>query len=286
MVQEHIDKMSNRPEDSHKGDYGRVMVLAGSIGMTGAAYLCSQGALTAGSGLVTCAVPESLNNILEIKLTEVMTLPLDETKQITVSLKAKSKILNFSERADVVAIGPGLGSGAEVRKLIRSLVKDIKKPIVLDADGLNAIGSKKNLLAKRKGRLVLTPHPGEMARLLNVEVEDVQSEREEVTKSLALETGSVVCLKGHRTVVADPEGNIYVNDTGNSGMATAGTGDVLTGMISSFIGQGVSDFSAACCAAYIHGLAGDCAAEALGAFCMTATDILDFLPEAFERAGI
>jgi len=286
MVHEHIGKIPERAASSHKGDYGRVLVLAGSRGMTGAAFLCAEGALLSGSGLVTNGIPESLNSIMEIKLTEVMTLPLAETKEYALSLKAKSRILDFSEKCDAVAIGPGLGTSAETKKLIKELIEKTEKPMVIDADGINALEGDLNILKNRKDITVITPHPGEMARLTGKTIADVQSKRSDIAKMVAELTNAVVCLKGHGTVVADPEGAIYVNDTGNSGMATGGTGDILTGMITSFIGQKVDAASAAVVSVYLHGLAGDIAAEKKGQFSMTARDVLNCIPEAFAKAGI
>jgi NAD(P)H-hydrate epimerase len=254
--------------------------------MTGAAYLASQGALYSGSGLVTNGIPESLNPIMETKLTEVMTLPLEETDEQSLSLKAKAKILGFAKKCDVVAIGPGLGSDGSTKMLVAELLGEIEQPVVLDADGINALKGDMEALRKRGFRTVITPHPGELARLMCKDVEEIQSNRTDMARSVAEVTGAVVVLKGHRTVVASPEGKVYVNETGNSGMASGGTGDVLTGMIASFIGQGIDDYSSAVCAVYIHGMAGDIAAEEVGQFSMTASDILDFLPEAFDKAGM
>ncbi len=286
MDNSHIKKITDRKVDSHKGDYGKVFALAGSVGMTGAAYLCSQGALFSGSGLVTLGIPESLNAIMETKLIEVMTLPLPETKEQTISLKAKDKILDFVEKCDAVMMGPGLGQQHDTGLLIKALLHEIKKPVVLDADGLNLLGQDIVLINEREVPTVLTPHPGEMARLIGKSIEAVQKDREAIAKKFAKETGAIVCLKGHRTVVADPSGNVYINDTGNSGMATGGTGDVLTGMITSFIGQGLEPFSAAVSAVYLHGLAGDLAVEEIGPFSLTATDVLAYIPQAFMKAGV
>ena len=286
MVREHIEKMPTRRENSHKGDYGRVLVIAGSPGMTGAAFLCSQGALVSGSGLVTCGIPVSLNNIMEVKLTEVMTLPLEETRNRSLSLRAKKAILAFAQKCDVVALGPGLGNDAETRSLVVELLEAIEHPIVLDADGINALEGEPRLLKKREYRTVVTPHPGEMARLTGKDVAEVQANRLEAAVNVAEETGAVICLKGHKTVVASPDGTTYVNGTGNSGMATGGMGDILTGMIASFIGQGVDDLSAAISAVYLHGLAGDIAAEKKGPFCMIASDVLECLSEAFDKEGV
>lgn len=284
MVHEHISKISLRQKDSHKGDYGKVFVVAGSRGMTGAAFLCSQGALLSGSGLVTNGIPKSLNYIMETKFTEVMTLSLPETKNGSLSFEAEKNILDFSKKCDVIAIGPGLGRRAEVYKLVREIVKTLKTPLVLDADGINAFEGKMDLLKKHKAKIVITPHPGEMARLIGKEISEVQSDRVGTAKKAAKLTDSVVCLKGHATVVADPAGNTYVNETGNSGMATGGTGDILTGMIASFIGQGIDVFSSAVIGVYLHGLAGDIATDKKGPFSMIASDILTYLPEAFKKA--
>ena len=286
MMREHISKIPGRIENAHKGDYGRILILAGSRGMTGAAFLSSEGALLTGSGLITNGIPESLNCVMEVKLTEVMTLPLPETKDATLSLKAKSQILSFSEKCDAVAIGPGLGRNEETKKLVKELVGKIEKPIVLDADGINALDGDLEIIKSREGVTVITPHPGEMARLTGKSISEIQSKRKDVAKNVAELTGAVVCLKGHRTVVADSSGFVYVNETGNSGMATGGTGDILTGMITSFIGQKISASSAAIISVYLHGMAGDIAAEKKGQFSTRAKDVIESIPEAFGKAGI
>lgn len=286
MAHEHIKKIPARKKDSHKGDFGKVFVIAGSVGMTGAACLTSLAALRSGSGLVISGIPVSLNPIVEAKLTEVMTLPLPETKNQALSLKAKPAILEAAAKYDVIAIGPGLGSDKETKALVKELIAEIDKPMVIDADALNAFEGCVDELGMRKNRTVITPHPGEMARLIGKEVGFVQANRTSTAVNVAELTGAVVCLKGHQTVVATPEGEVYVNTTGNSGMATGGTGDVLTGMIASFISQGIDDYSAAVSAVYLHGIAGDVAAERIGPFSLIASDIIEHLPEAFKKAGI
>lgn len=286
MVHEHIKNIPVRKEDSNKGDYGKVLVIAGSVGMTGAAYLASQGALLSGSGLVICGIPGSLNPIMEVKLTEVMTLSLPETTNQTLSFAAKDKILSFAKTCDVVAIGPGLGRDKETAKLVKVLLETIDKPIVLDADGINALEGDPKLLMRRNNMTVITPHPGELSHLMNMGIDDIQSKRLETAKNVADITGTICCLKGHKTVVASPDGLTYVNETGNSGMATGGTGDVLTGVIAAFIAQGVNAFSAAVSGVYLHGVAGDIAAEKKGLFSLVASDLLEYLPEAFKKAGI
>lgn len=283
MVKKHIDKIPKRRKDSHKGDYGHVFVIAGSCGMTGAAYLVSQAAMRSGSGLVTCGIPASLNPILEVKTTEAMTLPLKETKEATLGIAAEKEIVEFSKKVDCLAVGPGLSGNVETKELVKIVLQKIDKPIVLDADGLNAVADYVSVIKKRKGPTVLTPHPGEMARLIKKDVSSVQSTREGVAKELAKSLDAVVVLKGHKSIVARPSGECYINETGNSGMSSGGVGDVLTGIIASFIGQGIDVYSAAILGVYIHGKAGDMAANEKGQFGMIASDILYYLPYAIKE---
>lgn len=271
-----------RPKDSHKGDYGHVFVLAGAVGLTGAAYLTSSASLLAGSGLVTLGIPESLNVIVATKLTEVMTLPLPETKEMTLSLKALPKIRKVLSKVDALAIGPGLSQHFETRKVIRNLLPLIRIPAVVDADGINAIAGGIDILKKLKTRVILTPHPGEFARLLGLSVDKVQKNRISLAKSFAARYNVTLILKGYQTIVAAAEGVAYINETGNPGMATAGSGDVLTGIIAAFLGQRIDYFPAAKYAVYLHGLAGDLAAREKGQVSLTAQDILNNLPRAFK----
>jgi len=283
MVKKHISQIPRRRDDTHKGDFGHAFVLAGSRGLTGAAYLASQAAIRSGSGLVTCAIPESLNAVMEVKLTEVMTLALPETKELSLSQVAEKEIVKFSEKADVLAVGPGLSSHKDTQKLVRGVLISVKKPLVLDADGIISVVGHLEVLKKRKAPTVLTPHPGEMSKLIGKDVSFVEARREKVASDFATKHKVILLLKGHRTVVADSKGSVYVNETGNSGMSTAGVGDVLTGMIASFVGQGINPYSAAVIGAYIHGLAGDMAARELGQFGMIAGDLLNKLPQAIEE---
>ena len=280
-----------RINDTHKGSYGRVLVLAGSPGMTGAAYLCSKAALRSGAGIVTLGIPESLNPVMEMKLTCVMTHPLPETKASTLSNKGRKEILKLCESHDVVALGPGLSQQPETKDLILWLIKTIALTMVIDADGLNALADNVNVLHKIKKNVVLTPHPGEMSRLKNIgSAKDVQKERlntaaqfvQSIQEKLGDEKKIVLVLKGDKTIVAD-YGKAYVNRTGNPGMATAGAGDVLTGIIVSLIGQGFDVFDASQLGVYIHGLAGDIAAKKKGEVSMIASDIIDCLPDAFIK---
>ena len=283
MVKRHISQVPPRRENTHKGDFGHVLVVAGSRGMTGAASLASRAALLAGSGLVTCGVPESLNAIMEVKLTEAMTLALPETKEATLALKAAEKIVKFSEKADAVALGPGVSRQKDTQKLIRGLLLKIKKPLVLDADGIVALSDNPNILKRRAQPTVLTPHPGEMSRLTGKSVRAVQGGRKKLAEAFAKKYNTVLVLKGYRTVIASPKGDVYVNKTGNSGMGTAGVGDVLTGIIASFIGQGIIPYSASVLGVYLHGLAGDIAAKEKGQFSLIASDLLAKLPQAIKK---
>jgi len=292
MVQvKKLPELTPRKKNTHKGSYGRVLVLAGSPGMTGAAYLCSKAALRSGSGIVTLAIPESLNPVMETKLTCVMTYPLPETKASTLSNKGRKEILKLCESHDVVALGPGLSQQPETRELILWLIKNIDSAMVIDADGLNALANNVTVLHKIKQNVVLTPHPGEMSRLTGLRsAKDVQKERlntasqfvKSIQKKSRDEKKIVLVLKGDKTIVADYE-KVYVNRTGNPGMATAGVGDVLTGIIVSLIGQGFDVFDASHLGVYIHGLAGDIAAKKKGEQSMIASDIIDCLPDAFIK---
>ena len=282
-VEDILADFPKRKPDSNKKDFGHVFVIAGSAGYTGAAYLASQAALLSGSGLVTLAAGRSIYPILATKLTEVMVKPFFETKDYSLSLLAEKEILNFSQNCDCVAIGPGISQNKETQNLIMNLIGKVEKPIVLDADGLNAIAGRVDVLKKALGPMVLTPHPGEMARLTGKDVSEVQKNRKNIALTFAREYNIVLVLKGYQTIVTDPDGKFYINETGNPGMATAGTGDILTGMIASFIGQGIEPFNAAALGAYFHGLAGDIAVKEKGALSLIATDLLNKLPEVLRK---
>lgn len=283
-----------RPAYSHKGTYGRVLVLAGSTGMTGAAILASQAALRAGAGLVTLGIPKSLNPIVEEKLSEVMTAPLPETTEGSLALTAKPQILEFIERtSSVLAIGPGLSQHPETVDLIQGLLHETDHPSVIDADGLNALADGKinrspsqshitNLLSSLPSQSVLTPHPGEMARLTGLSVPDIEKNRIGIAREFAQEHGLTLVLKGVPTVIALHTGEVWINSTGNPGMATGGMGDVLTGLIAGLMSQGVPFSEAGVLGAYLHGLAGDISAEMTGMHGLVAGDVLEAIPEAIE----
>lgn len=274
--------LPERSPDGHKGAFGRVLVVAGSVGYTGAAVLASTAALRSGAGLVYLATPASLNDIIETKLTEVISVPLPETGERSFSKAAVPEVLSMLESLDSLALGPGVSRNPETVEFVREVVREVDVPCVVDADGLNALTP--GLIADRNGTapLVLTPHPGEMAELLELEVSDIQRRRDEVVRDAASRTGATVLLKGAATVCADPAGELYLNPTGNNGLASAGSGDVLTGIAAALLAGGVGGLLSASLAAFVHGLAGDLAAERVGATGMMASDVLNHVPESFR----
>jgi hydroxyethylthiazole kinase-like uncharacterized protein yjeF len=278
--------LKKRPRNSYKGNFGHVFILAGSRGLTGAAALCSNAVLRSGAGLVTLGIPVSLNSVMSKKLTEVMTFSLAETKEITLSLKAEKEILKKIKASDVVVLGPGLSQYPETQKLINRLILKIDKPMVIDADALNAISKNVNILKKIKPKYVVTPHPGEMSRLINKSVKYVKNNRFLIAKKFSHDYNAVVVLKGAGTIVAEPGGKNYINTTGNPGMATAGSGDVLTGIIAGFLSQGLKMFDASIIGVYVHGLAGDFAAKDKGEAGLIAGDILENIPYAIKTMGV
>jgi NAD(P)H-hydrate epimerase len=267
-----------RSADSHKGDYGRVLIVAGSRGKTGAAHLAAVGALRSGAGLVTVATPASCQAIVAGMAPEYMTEGLPETDE-GLDPEAVDHVIELAR--DVVAIGPGLGQARGTREFIRSLVDRATMPLVIDADGLNAFVDDPDRLAGREGRdIIITPHPGEMARLVGMSTDEVQASRLEIARNFAVAHHVFVVLKGHRTLVATPDEKIFINPTGNPGMATGGTGDVLTGMIAAWLAQ-LLDAEAACkLAVYLHGLAGDLAEADEGEVAMTSGDVAGHLGDA------
>ncbi len=275
-----------RTASSHKGTYGHAGILAGSVGKTGAAALAAKAALRTGVGLVTVGVPASVNDVLEAKLLEAMTLPLPDTKARTLGRAAFDRILAFIQARTAVAIGPGLSTHPETVELVQSLMKHLDRPTVLDADALNALASRASLLTECKTPPILTPHPGEMARLeVGATSQSVNADRLGTARRFARERGVFLVLKGARTVVARPDGLLMICPTGNPGMATAGTGDVLTGMLVGFLAQGIPSWEAACTATYLHGAAGDLAAGRLGSAGMIAGDLIEQIPYAIQAIG-
>ncbi|MBU1862334.1 MAG: NAD(P)H-hydrate dehydratase, partial [Candidatus Omnitrophica bacterium] len=266
-------------------DYGRIFVLAGSPGMTGAAALVCNGALRSGAGLITLGIPKSLNSIMEVKLTEVMTQPLPETREGTVALKAFNEIMPLLKNQDVLAIGPGLSQHPETKRLIRKLILHCPIPLVLDADALNALVEYTEMLAKIKSFVIITPHPKEFSRLFRVPISKVQQKRKDFALHYALKYNITIVLKGHKTIVAHKKRS-FVNTTGNPGLATGGSGDILTGIIASFIGQGIDPFRASQYAVCVHGYAADLAVKDKTPISLIPSDLLDYLPRVFKTCGL
>jgi ADP-dependent NAD(P)H-hydrate dehydratase / NAD(P)H-hydrate epimerase len=293
-----------RRDYSNKGDYGSILIVAGSRGKTGAALMAAKACLRAGAGLVTLGIPESLADIFQSRVTEEMVLPLPDRGDGTLSVKASRSILDFMNKpSHILAIGPGIGVSRDTTKLVKDLVRNSTSPIVIDADGINSLRGEKTGLKNAAVPVILTPHPGEMARLLGdsesrrhdqannqsmrkeaitASISDIEKDRINTAVSFAKETGTFLVLKGVPTIIATPEGKAFVNPTGNPGMAKAGTGDVLTGMISGFLGQTGDPLHSCILGVYMHGLSGDIAASDKGHHSVIATDIIDQIPAAFS----
>jgi NAD(P)H-hydrate epimerase len=263
--------LREREPGTHKGDYGHALILAGSPGKAGAAILAARAAVRAGAGLVTAAVPEAILDVVDLGSIESMTLPL----------RALDDVLDAVEGKSVLALGPGLGQERETVEAVRRIAREVALPLVLDADGINAFAGRVADLAGRSAETVLTPHPGELGRLLGVPAAEVQADRLAAVRRAAAEAEAVVVLKGYRTLVATPGGEVHVNPTGNPGMATGGTGDVLTGLIAGLLAQGLGALDAARLGVYLHGRAGDLAAARTGETALAAGDLLTYLPAAF-----
>jgi hydroxyethylthiazole kinase-like uncharacterized protein yjeF len=263
---------------SHKGSFGHVLVVGGSVGKTGAAAMAGLGAARTGAGLVTLAVPTSLHGLMEVKLTEVMTEPLAETADQTVATVALPRLHALLKGKQALALGPGLSVDAETAKVVQDLVENCPCPIVLDADGINALVDRLDVLKRARAPLILTPHPGEMGRLVKCSAEEVQNKRLSLVQSFSEQYGVTLVLKGARTLVGGHGGRLAINSTGNPGLASGGTGDVLTGLIAGFLAQGLSPFDSACTGVYCHGKAADRLARRWGDRGMLATDLLPEIP--------
>ncbi len=280
--------LAPRKRDSNKGMYGHVLIVGGSLGKSGAAAMAGMAALRAGAGLSTVATPARVLNTVSSFAAELMTEPLQETSSGSIALAAaeSDRLINLMKPMTVVAIGPGIGRHPETVQFVHEAVHQTRVPLVLDADGLNAFEHQTHLLDGRRRPLVLTPHPGEMSRLADISIKAVQADRINIARGFARDHHLVLVLKGDRTVVALPDGSVWINPTGNPGMATGGTGDILTGMSAGILAQMPNDYArAAIAAVYLHGLAGDVAEERMGEHSLTATDLLTGLPGAFHRAA-
>lgn len=276
-----VPQLPPRAADAHKGSYGKVLLIAGSSGMSGAAVLAGTAALRAGAGLVQVAVPAPVGPVVALGHPCYMTvwLPADDAGHLAAPV---ADVLALAKAADVVVVGPGLGQTPQVRAVVLALLAEVRQPLVLDADALNVLGAQPCELAKRRAPFVLTPHPGEFARLIGRDTKAVQADREALALAFADTHHGVLVLKGAGTVVTDGQ-RLYVNTTGNPGMATGGCGDVLAGLLGALLGQGLEPFDATVLAVYLHGLAGDLARDALGEESLLATDLVAHLPAAFRR---
>lgn len=276
-----------RPADAHKGSFGHALLVGGSPGLTGAVALAGEAALRSGAGKVTVAVPQSLNPILEVKLTEAMSRPLPETERQTVAATAAGPLAAWASRCSAVGLGIGLGVEEEAGEFLRQFLAGVALPVVIDADALRLLAARPELfraiLAGRPEPAVLTPHPGEMAALMGLSVDAVERYRVDAAREVAQSWRAVLVLKGAHTVVATPDGEAFLNPTGNPGLATGGTGDVLTGLLTALLAQGMSPAGAAVAAVHLHGLAGDLAAKDIGPVGLVAGDVARRLPQAFRE---
>jgi len=279
-------QLLRRKADSHKGDYGHILILAGSSRFSGAGLLCAESALRSGAGLVTLGVPESINlALIKVKPRELITFPLPETKEGTLSLTAFSKISVLLKGVDVLIIGPGLGRNKSTYALVRKVMHKAIQPKVVDADALNALSGFPAVLKAHKGQLILTPHQKEMSRLFDIDVNLIKNNRKMIAKKYAKHYNSIIILKGHNSIVTDGLKKFYINRSGNPGMATAGSGDVLSGITGAFLAQGLDSFQAAKYATYVHGLAGDLAAKDKTQMGLIASDIIDRIPDALKMSS-
>ena len=273
-----------RAPQAHKGTFGHCLIVAGSTGKSGAAALAANSAVRAGAGLVTLACPAALNPVLEIKTTEAMTVPVADTGNGYLGSTALPQIIHLLEGKSAVAVGPGIDRQADTVSLVQRLVETVTQPLVIDADGLNAVSDDCTVLHRKKSAaVVLTPHPGEMARLLGTTRSTAPDERIATARQFAVSHGVYLVLKGARTVIAAPDGNVAINGSGNPGMASGGMGDVLTGVITALLGQGLPPWQACQLGVFAHGLAGDLVAAHKGEIGMNASDVIEMLPYSFSR---
>lgn len=276
--------LHRRDRQAHKGHFGHCLIIAGSVGKTGAAAMSANSAVRAGSGLVTLAVAESLHQVIEIKTTEVMTVALPDSNSGYLTSSAFPTIEKLLAGKDAVAIGPGLDRRPGTTSLVQNIVESVSLPLVIDADGLNALAEDIGVLRRKKSAtVVLTPHPGEMARLLGTSIPDVEAIRISVAQEFARNYGIYLVLKGARTIIASPAGTAAINGSGNPGMATGGMGDVLTGILTSLLGQGYSGWDACRLGVFLHGYAADMVAEEKGEIGITASDVQEMLPYAYNK---
>lgn len=273
----------NRPDDSNKGTLGSLLCICGSYGMAGAAIMAGKAALRCGIGLLKIAVPKSIYPVCATNILESVYYPLEETSNGVISSKNTDFLLEMCEKSSAVVIGCGLSVCDDTKNLVQSVITNCEKPLVIDADALNCICNKPEILKNLKAPAIITPHPGEMAKLLHSTPKTVNSNRENTAIDFAKKFGVVTVLKGAGTIIASPDGEVYINHTGNSGMATGGSGDVLSGIIGSLLAQGAAPINAAAAGVFLHGTIGDLAAEKLGKISMLPTDMIDMIPTAYLK---
>lgn len=273
----------NRPDDSNKGTLGSLLCICGSYGMAGAAIMAGKAALRCGIGLLKIAVPKSIYPVCATNILESVYYPLEETSNGIISSKNTDFLLEMCEKSSAVVVGCGLSVCDDTKNLVQSVITNCEKPLVIDADALNCICNKPEILKNLKAPAIITPHPGEMARLLHSTPKAVNSNRENTAIDFAKKFGVVTVLKGAGTIIASPDGEVYINHTGNSGMATGGSGDILSGIIGSLLAQGASPINAAAAGVFLHGTIGDLAAEKLGKISMLPTDMIDMIPTAYLK---
>jgi NAD(P)H-hydrate epimerase len=285
LTEEEVRPMvRHRSRGAHKGTFGHCLIVAGSPGKTGAAVLSTNSAVRAGSGLVSVAVAAAIHTVLEIKTTEAMTVAIPDGGSGCLTSGAVPSLEKLLVGKDAVALGPGIGRHPETASLVHLLVESVSLPLVVDADGLNALAEDISVLPRKKSPLmVLTPHPGEMTRLTGLSIADIEADRISVARKFAGDNGVFLILKGARTVIASPTGRVAINGSGNPGMASGGMGDVLTGIIVSLLGQGYSGWDACCLGVYLHGYAADMVADEKGEIGITASDVLEMLPYAYTK---
>ncbi len=271
-----------RPPDGHKGTFGTCAIIAGSRGYSGAACLAAMAAVRAGAGLVRLAYPQGLTSIIESRVAEPVKHPLPETEQITLSTSAFEPVKQIVADASAILIGPGISTHPETKELLFKLIPHLKKPAVLDADALNNLAGALEILKHSDTTFILTPHPGELSRLIGKGATEINADRVNIARAFAREHNCILVLKGAPTVIAAPDDQVYLNPTGNSGLASGGTGDVLAGLIAGLLAQGASPLNAAIIGVFLHGRAADIAASELTEYCLAAGDLVDFLPRAFS----